>query len=55
MNTVRATGGLLLSICIALNANAIETQEREQSSNEEASPEFEAENITAAALDSAER
>ena len=45
----------MLGICIALSANALETQEREQSSNEEASPELEAENITEAALNSAER
>ena len=34
MNTVRAIGGLLLSVCIALNAHSLETQEPEQSPNE---------------------
>jgi len=55
MNTVRVTGGLLLSVCIAFNAHALETQEREPSSDEGASPELESKNITAAARDRAER
>ena len=55
MNTVRAAGGPLLSVCIALNAHALETQECEQSSDEGASQERESGNITGAARDRAER
>ena len=55
MHIVQVTGGLLLGVCIALNAHALETQEREPSSDEEASQELESKNITAAARDRAER
>ena len=55
MNTVRATGGLLLSVCIALNAHALETQEPEQSPNEGKPQELESENVTVTARDRAER
>ena len=44
----------MLSVCIALNAHALETQEREQSSDEGESPESESKNITAAARNRAE-
>ena len=45
----------MLSVCIAINAHALETQEPEQSSNEGASPELESENVTATARERAER
>jgi hypothetical protein len=55
MNTVRATVGLLLSVCIALNAHALETQEPEQGPSEGTPQELESENVTAIARDRAER
>ena len=55
MNTVRAIGGLLLSVCIALNAHALETQEPEQSPSEGKPQELESENVTVTARDRAER
>jgi len=55
MKTVRVIGGLLLSVCIALNAHAQETEQREQSSNDGASSELQSENISALARDRAER
>ena len=53
MDTVRAIGGLLLSVFIALNAYALEAQEPEQVSNEETPQELESENVTATARDKA--
>ena len=55
MNTVRAIGGLSLSVCIALNAHALDTQEPEQSPSEGKPQELESENVSATARDRAER
>ena len=45
----------MLSVCIAFNAHALETQEPEQSPNEGKPRELESENVTATARDRAER
>ena len=45
----------MLSVCIALNAHALETQEPEQSPNEGKPQELESENVTVTARDRAER
>jgi hypothetical protein len=55
MTTVRAAGGLLLSVCVSLNAHALGTKVREQSSDEGASQESESGNVTVVAGDKAER
>ena len=45
----------MLSVCIALNAHALETREPEQSPNEGKPQELESENVTVTARDRAER
>ena len=55
MNTVRAIGGLLLSVCIAVNAYALEAKETEQVPNEGTTQKLESENVTATARDRAKR
>ena len=46
MDTVHAIGGVLLSVCITLNAHALEIHESEQSSKIGVSLELGAENVT---------
>ena len=45
----------MLSVCIAFNAHALETQEAEQSPNERKPRELKSENVTATARDRAGR
>ena len=55
MNTAAATGGLLLGVCIAFNAHALETHKQEQSTTDRLPLKLESQNVTTAAPGKAER